>query len=202
MGKRTSLPSPNDPLMLSDGSVMLPSTAQTFGVVEVPNSSEAKRLVSNTRRKLVDLPALPQQMNAYSVLLVYTASGLSDNEAAVAMGLSAQQVSRMRESPIYQQLESFVVEAAKEAAAAEVVGILAQGERKAAKHIVDLVDCEDPKISLAAAKDVLDRRGHNAKQQIDIRQEMLNTFRIELVDKRNEPSVVIDVEADDAEREE
>lgn len=198
MAKRSNLPAPNDSLMMEDGSIVLPSTAQTFGIVEVPNSSEAKRLVSSTRRKLIDLPALPQQMNAYSVLLVYTASGLSDNEAAVAMGVSASQIQRMRSSPIYQQLETFVLEAAKEQASEEVAGILAQGERKAAERVVALADSIDEKVALAASKDILDRRGHNAKQQIDIRQEMLNTFRIELVDKRNEPTVVIDVEADDA----
>lgn len=190
-----SLPDPSAPLMLGDGSAIPPSTAQTFARIEVPSNSQAQRLVTSTRRKLIDLPALPKQMNSFAVLLVYTASGLNDNEIATATGLSVAQIVKLREHPAYAQLEQYVIEAAREQSKGEVTAILAQKEVRAAERVGELVDSEDEKVALAAANSVLDRRGHTPKQQVDINVEMRKTFRIEYVDKRGEPPV-IDMEVD------
>jgi hypothetical protein len=78
-----------------------------------------------------------------------------------------------------------------------VQDILAQGEVKAANRVVDLIDTQDEKVALAAANSVLDRRGHKAADKLDIRTQMLNTFRIEVVDKRDNDAPVIDMELDD-----
>lgn len=190
-----SLPDPSAPLMLGDGSAIPPSTAQTFTRIEVPSNSQAQRLVTSTRRKLIDLPALPKQMNSFAVLLVYTASGLNDNEIATATGMSVAQIVKLREHPAYAQLEQYVIEAAREQSKGEVTAILAQKEVRAAERVGELVDSEDEKVALAAANSVLDRRGHTPKQQVDINVEMRKTFRIEYVDKRGEPPV-IDMEVD------
>ena len=190
-----SLPDPNAPLMLGDGSAIPPSTAQTFARIEVPSNSQAQRLVTSTRRKLIDLPALPKQMNSFAVLLVYTASGLNDNEIATATGLSVAQIVKLREHPAYAQLEQYVIEAVREQSKGEVTAILAQKEVRAAERVGELVDSEDEKVALAAANSVLDRRGHTPKQQVDINVEMRKTFRIEYVDKRGEPPI-IDMEAE------
>lgn len=190
-----SLPDPNAPLMLGDGSAIPPSTAQTFARIEVPSNSQAQRLVTSTRRKLIDLPALPKQMNSFAVLLVYTASGLNDNEIATATGLSVAQIVKLREHPAYAQLEQYVIEAVREQSKGEVTAILAQKEVRAAERVGELVDSEDEKVALAAANSVLDRRGHTPKQQVDINMEMRKTFRIEYVDKRGEPPI-IDMEAE------
>lgn len=190
-----TLPDPSAPLMLGDGSAVAPTTAQTFARIEVPSNSQAQRLVTSTRRKLVDLPALPKQMNSFAVLLVYTASGLNDNEIATATGLSVAQIIKLREHQAYAQLEQYVIEAAREQSKEQVAEILAAGEKAAAEKIVALAGSEDEKIALAASKDVLDRRGHTPKQQVDINVEMRKTFRIEYVDKRGEPPI-IDMEAE------
>ena len=196
MPRRSSLPKADEPLLMPDGSAVAPSTAQTFRGVEVPSGTEAQRIVSSTRRKLADMPALPKQMNSYAVVLCYTASGLSDNEIAVATGFTQEQISRLREQPAYTQLESMVTAAVKEQAAGAVKEILVSGEVKAANKLVKLVDDNDPTIALRAATNLLDRGGHKAAEKLDIRTHMQQTFRIEVVDKRENDAPVIDMEAE------
>ena len=193
---KARLPAPDAPLLSADGEAVLPTAARSFTRIEVPSNSAAQRLVSGTRRKLLDMPALPQHMHAYAALLVYTISGLSDNEISVAMHLDATQIKRLRAQPAYRQIEEYMIQAVKEQVSGQVVDILAGGEIKAAEKITQLVDDMDPKIALAASKDVLDRRGHAPKQVIDLRTQMQNTFRIEVVDKRGEVPV-LDMEVDD-----
>jgi len=189
------LPPPNTPLKLPDGTAIAPSVASTFTHVAIPSNTQAQRLVSNTNRKLAELPALPKQLNSYAAILVYTASGLSDDEISVATKFTREQIALLRSQPAYTQLESFIIDAVKQEAAAEVKSILASGEIKAATRVIELVDSEDDKVALAASKDLLDRGGHKAVEKIDIRADMLNTFRIEVVDKRNTVPT-IDMETD------
>jgi predicted mannosyl-3-phosphoglycerate phosphatase (HAD superfamily) len=188
------LPAPDAPLVAEDGTLVQPSVPRMFSRVQVPTNTEAQRLVTKTRRKLADLPALPKQLNSYSAVLVYTASGLSDTEIAVATGFTEEQINTLRQHEGYRTLEQMVLKAAREEAQSAVKSILVQGEQKAAERVVELVESEDEKIALAAAKDLLDRGGHRAKEEIDVRVDMMNTFRIEVVDRRNER--VIDVEAE------
>jgi hypothetical protein len=188
------LPAPDTPLVAEDGTLVQPSVPRMFSRVQVPTATEAQRLVTKTRRKLADLPALPKQLNSYSAVLVYTASGLSDTEIAVATGFTEEQINTLRQHEGYRTLEQMVLKAAREEAQSAVKSILVQGEQKAAERVVELVESEDEKIALAAAKDLLDRGGHKAKEEIDVRVDMMNTFRIEVVDRRNER--VIDVEAE------
>jgi hypothetical protein len=184
------LPDANEPLRLPDGTVVVPSVASTFTRVAVPSNSQAQRLVSNTHRKLAELPALPKQLNSYAAILVYTASGLSDAEISVATKFTVEQITLLRAQPAYSQLEQFIIETVKQEAATEVKSILLNGEVKAATKVVALIDSEDDKVALAASKDLLDRGGHKAAEKLDIRADMLNTFRIEVVDKRgNVPTI-------------
>jgi hypothetical protein len=140
------------------------------------------------------MPALPKQLNSFSALLVYTMSGLSDDEISVATGFTRDQIAWMRSQSAYNQLQAYMVEAVREQAQDDVKSILVAGTRRAANRVVDLVDSEDDKVALAAAKDLLDRDGHKAAEKLDIRATMMNTFRIEVVDKRD-AAPVIDMEA-------
>lgn len=193
---RGKLPEPGAAMQIGDGIIVMPTASQSFARVEVPSNTQAQRLVANTKRKLLDMPAIPQQLNAYAVLLVYTASGLSDAEIGVAMSITSSQIARLRAHDAYKQLEAFMIEAVREQSKDDVTAILAGAEVTAATKIKDLVSSDDEKMALAAAKDVLDRRGHTPKQQIDIRGEMLNTFRIEYVDKRDDAPIIIPYDGD------
>ena len=125
--RRSRLPPVSAPLVLADGTEVAPSTVQTFQRVEVPTATQAQRIVSGTRRKLADMPALPKHMNSFAVVLAYTASGLSDAEIGVATGFDQAQVVRIREQPAYKQLETMIVEAVKSEAANAVKDVLVTG---------------------------------------------------------------------------
>lgn len=191
---KQSLVEPDAPLITANGAVQ-PTVSSMYKRVELPSATEAVRLVSTTRRKLADLPALPKQLNAYSVVLVYTASGLSDTEIEIATGFTVAQIQLLREHDAYKTLEQMVFTAAREEAQGVVKGILVKAEVRAAEKISELVEFEDPKIALVAAKDILDRGGHKPREQLDVRHTMMNAFRIEVVDRRDEK--VIDMEVDD-----
>lgn len=182
---------------MPDGSKVRPTTAQTFGTVEVPTGTAAQKLVAGTRRKLVDMPAVPKHLNSYAVVLVYTASGLSDTEISVATGFLPEQINHIRSQPAYTQLEGMIVETVKEQAASTVKQILVAGEVTAAKKLVELAEAEDDRIALSAVNSLLDRGGHKAAEKIDINTHMRQTFRIEVVDKRDSvQSPVIDMEVE------
>lgn len=189
------LPKPGAPLQLADGSVLQPTVASTFKRTEILSNTAAQRLVSNTHRKLEELPATAKQLNGFAAVLTYTGIGLSDDEISVATGLTGEQIVWMRQQPAYTTLETYILSAAKQEAVSEIKAILVGGEIKAATKIVELVESDNEKISLAAARDILDRGGHKAAEQIDIRQSMMNEFRIEVVDKR-ERLPIIDLEID------
>lgn len=196
MPRTSRLPASSAPLTLPDGTTVRPSTAQPYESIEVPSTAEAQRIVAATRRKLVDLPALPKQMNSYAVVLCYTASGLSDNEISVATGFTVAQIANLRQQPAYSALEGMVLEAVKSQASTAVKEILVKGEVRAAHRLVTLAESEDDRIALSATKDLLDRGGHKAAERLDINAHIQNTFRIEVVDKRDSDAPVIDVEAE------
>ena len=182
------LPDANAPLLIGNGVSIPPSTAQ--GRIEIPSNTQAQRLIASTRRKLIDLPPISEKaMSSYAVLLIYTASGLSDQEISATMGLTVEQINRIREQSAYGQLEQYMIEAVQEQSKSQVTAILAGKEVRAAERIGELLDSEDHKVSLAASNSILDRRGHGSKQQVDAAQQIQHTFRIEVVDRR-----VIDVE--------
>jgi hypothetical protein len=189
------LPDPNAPLLIGDGVAVMPATP--FSRIEVPSNSKAQRLVASTKRKLADLPAIPEHLNTFAVLLVYTASGLSDNEISVTLGMTPAQLIKLREHRAYKQLEQHMIEAVAAQSKTAVAAILAEKEIKAANTLGDLLDSEDHRVALQAANSVLDRRGHTAKQPVDPAQEMRATFRIEVVDKRQDAIPVIEMESDD-----
>jgi len=190
-----SLPPPGTPLVVGDR-VVQPSTITTFERINVPSLREAQRLVTSTRRKLVDLPGTPQQLSTYGAIIAYTASGISDAEIGVALGITAEQVAAIKRTPSYLAMESYVIEAARRVAENEVQQILAAKEKKAATRLAELVDSVDEKIALTAARDVLDRRGHKPSDKVDVRQQMESTFRIVIEDKRHIPELqkLIDAE--------
>lgn len=186
------LPDPNAPLFIGDGVAVMPATP--FSRIEVPSNSKAQRLVASTKRKLADLPAIPEHLNTFAVLLVYTASGLSDNEISLTLGISPTQITKMREHRAYTQLEAHMIEAVAAQSKTQVAAILAEKEVLAAAKLGDLIDSEDHRIALQASNSILDRRGHTAKQPVDPAQEMRATFRIEVVDKRHDATPIINLE--------
>jgi hypothetical protein len=170
----------------------MPTTRVEVQRVAVPSNTEAKRLVSQTRRKLADMPALPAQMNSYAAILVYTASGLSDAEISVATGFSVEQVLKLRAAPAYSVLEENIINAVKQESTQEVNSILARGKVRAAQRIVEMVDSEVDVLALKAADSLLDRTGHKAVEKVEVNH--MQMLRIEVVDKQARDIPIIDME--------
>jgi hypothetical protein len=173
------------------------ASGTSFKRTEIVTNTEAQRLVGTTNRKLAEMPAMPKHMNSISIVLVYTASGLTDQEIAIATGFSVTQIRGMRENTAYKEIERYMVEAAKQQSENEVKQILADAAVNAATRVSKLVDSVDEKVALRASQDLLDRNGHKAAEKIDLRQEMLNTFRIEVVERRTPAIPTIDGEAEE-----
>lgn len=190
---RSSLPSVDSPLYTHDGQIIAPNKSLSNSTrIEIPSNTEAKHIVSQTRRKLADMPALPQQLNSFAVVLVYTASGLSDAEIAVATGFTKEQIVNLRTMSAYIMLEENIIEAVKQESVTEAKAILSAAQTKAANRIVAIIDGEDVPdvLRLAASKDILDRTGHKAVDKVAVH--VMETLRMEVIDKRGNNIPVIE----------
>jgi hypothetical protein len=168
-------------IITQDGRTLVERAPPRSTRVEVPTRTEAQRLVVSARRKLVDLPALPKQLNAISAVLVYTLSGIRDDEISIATGISVSQIEGIRSTPAYQALEANVVTAVREAFTGEAADILVRAKHKAAAKLESHLDSEFDAISLRAAETVLSKA---AEAVASTAKSGMDALLIEYVDKR------------------
>ena len=180
-----------EPLVLADGTVILPdNSVQTKAVpteeyIEVPSNSAAQKLVTNTRRKLSDLPASTQQLNIIAACCMYEMFGLSDKEIALALQITSVQVARIKAHDAYNRLREDTIQSLVTAQRDNVRSLIKQAAPKAVSKVAALIDSEDDKVALAASKDILDRDGHRPVDVVEHRMAMDATFKIEFVHKDN-----------------
>lgn len=127
---------------------------------EIPNTTQAQDMVIATRRKLSDLPTIPEHMNVVGVILAYSLFGLAEDEVAIATGLPIDQIHRIKMMSEYDRMHTAVVEQVMKHETTQVKDYITQASMKAAKKMVELVDSETEVVSQIAAKDILDRAGH------------------------------------------
>lgn len=194
------LADPDEPLMLADGSLLYPDgrvkRAQKIASgampIEVPSNSEAQRIVSQTRRTLVDLPTTPKASTPIAAVLAYVLFGLENTDIAIATGLSEKQVATIRMSDAFSQMHDAVVASMIENEGDNVRGLFAAASRAAAVRTIQLMDAEDEKVQLAAASSLLDRAGHRPADVLLVKGMMDSTMRIEYVEKKigNDPLTI------------
>jgi hypothetical protein len=189
-----------DFIELGDGTRLDPCTGkrvrEEFTSVEVPTQTEAQRLVVNARKKVADLPALPDSMTPIAVVLAYSLFGLDDDEIAIATKLSVKQIINIKMQPAYETMFENVVQQVMHAETDNVRNMFIQNSKKAAKRLMQLAeDSDSAMVSLMAVKDVLDRAGHRpADIVVENRQKTENELRIVFVKKDDSPQVpVIDI---------
>ena len=153
----------NAPLILADGTKINPDDGTVIEdapatLVEVPNHSEAVQLVTNTRRRIADLPDIPQRMHVVGAILAYRLFGLDDQEIALATGMTEVQVGRIIMSDAYTSLHEKAVSGILQAESDSVRQLFNQGSRDAARNVINLARGNNA-LGFRAAKDVLDRAG-------------------------------------------
>jgi hypothetical protein len=188
-----ALPAANEPLRLADGRIVHPGGDITtdpskLGLVEIPTHQEAQRIITQTRRKLTDLPAMPKQMNAIGAVLSYVLFGLDDEEIAISTSLTVEQVQAIKDADPFRQLYDVVAQTVLEQQAETVRDVFAKNAKNAANTMVEALQAGTRTDRMAAARDILDRSGHRPADVIEHRHRMDGGLVIEIV-KRDEHKV-------------
>lgn len=197
-----NLPDVGEPLVLADGTVIRPSdgsvdmSGNADDVVEVPRASEAQQLVVRTRKKIADLPEVPAKMNVVGVVFMYATLGMDDSEIAVATGLTEHNVASIKMSDIYTDIAKELQDNILQADADDIRSIVHAGAKEGAKKMLSFASQEQDKwLALSAARDLLDRDGHRAKDVVEHRHKMEGGLVIEVVEKKHTELPVIDIDA-------
>lgn len=195
-----SLPEPSEPLRLADGRLVYPGnrglrTTDESEFVEVPTQREAQRIITQTRRKLSELPEVPKTMNAIGVVLSYSLFGLGDEETAIATGLTTEQIGRIKVSDPYTQMHDAVVRSVLEAETGVVRDLLQRKAHDAAQVMVAALSEGTRADRISAARDILDRSGHRAADVVEHRHRMDGGLVIEIVkrDSADVPTIEMEV---------
>jgi len=157
----------HEPLILADGTKIDPSTGKVMrdkksSFIEIPSASQAIAIVAKTKRSVSELPLPPQKMNAVSLVLFYSMWGLADNDIAITVGISRDQVNNIKKLPEYLAASQDIQSSILQHETNEVRDIFQKHARGAAQKIVDIAvnADEDNPIGFKAAQDILDRAGH------------------------------------------
>jgi len=170
------------PLILADGTVINPETGKKAvpEFLQVPNNQEAVKEIASIRRKLVDLPDVPERMNVVSAILSYHLFGLDDNEISLAIKLPVERVVAIKMLEAFTKMQDAVMERMIEKDKGEVAQVLENAAVTSANKVVHLMQhAEDEKLQFNAAKDVLDRNGHRPADILEVRHSMTNSLTIE-----------------------
>jgi hypothetical protein len=189
-----------EPLVLADGTKINPTTGEVikdkkYSLVEVPSPAAAQEIVARTRRTIQDMPVAPKQMNGISLVVFYALWGMADQEIAIHMELSIDQIKNIKKLPEYKKLKEDIFQNIMQTEATEIRGFFQQASKNAAKKVVDLME-EDGVLGFKAAQDILDRAGHRPADIVEHRHTMENTLQIEYIKKSEtiESVPVIDAE--------
>lgn len=177
-----SLVAANEPLVLADGTKIDPETGeiiteQSTGLVEVPSASEAVRLVTKARKRIADLPDIPQRTHVLGAVLTYHLFGLDDTEIALATGMTVDQVGNLQMTDAFMALRDTVITSILQSEAENVRNLFSQGARDAAKNITSLAKAPNA-LGFRAAKDVLDRAGMRPADVVEHRHSLEGGLQI------------------------
>lgn len=156
--------------------------------IEIDAPGKQQEAGLRIKRSLADMPVPPQQLNAISVICLYTLIGLSDRDIAEAVKLDVDRVERIKMLDAYSTVYDYVTKAIIDEEAEDVRHLFAAHARGAARSIVDLASDPDGNsaVRLKASQDILDRAGHRPADVVQIKGQLDQTLRIVYVNE--EPS--------------
>ena len=169
----------NEPLLLADGTRIDTTTGEVLydSLVEVPSATEAIKLVTKTRKRIADLPDVPQRMHVVGAVLSYRLFGFDDQEIALALNLTEAQVGRIIMSDAFITLHKEVVNGILRSETDNVRSLFEQNARRAAENVVKIASRQDA-LGFRAARDVLDRAGMRPADVVEHRHMMDGQLQI------------------------
>jgi hypothetical protein len=188
-----------EPLILADGTKVDPSTGKVIKekkqrFVEIPSASKAVAIVARTKRSIAELPVPPSKMNGLSLVLFYTLYGLADQDIAIALNISRQQVENIKKLEEYQNIFNDVQRTILEHEANDVRNIFQQHAANAARKVVDIAENadDDSVLGFKAAQDILDRAGHRPVDTVMHKHQMDDSLKIVYI-KKDEGTAIPDI---------
>ncbi len=178
----------NEPLVLADGTLVSPQTGEVIKdeqetYVEVPNWADTQRQIVAARTRIADFPCPPSQMTSIGLVLFYSMMGISDDEIHHIIGLTVDQIGRIRVSDAYGEVQQTFLDKIVKHDIDDVRTMFVEGSRTAANKMMSLMDSESENMQLSAAKDVLDRAGQRPVDVIEHRMKVEGGLTIKYVKK-------------------
>lgn len=193
----SELPSQLEPLVLADGTKIDPQTGNAIkdraAFIEVPTHFQAVKEVTESRRRLSDVPVPPKQMNGISLICFYVLFGLPVKDIAEQTGLTPDRINDVISSDAFGELQQAFMNDIFEQNKESVRGLIAQQQHSAAQQVAVLMNSDDEKVALSAAKDILDRGGNRAVDVVEHRHTMENELRIVVRKEKDDPIIDLGV---------
>ena len=172
-------------ITLADGTVINTTTGrpQLPGHVVVPTHTAAVQQITRVRKKLSDLPDVPEKLNIAAVVCTYYMFGLDDWEIAHAVGCTTHQVENIKMTPAFTSLVEGLRTNIMDGQSDDVRGLIAEHASRAAQVMAGELSSENGQNRIVAAKDIMDRAGHRPADIIEHRHKVDGGLTIEYVKK-------------------
>jgi hypothetical protein len=194
----------SEELVLADGTRINTRTGRPVrqngalpGYIDVPTHRDAQRQVISVRKRLADLPEVPEKMNIIAVVAAYYMFGLNEYETALAIGCTERQVTNIRMTEAFTSLIDAMTSNIVESQQDDVRTLIAGQARSAVNVMVSAMGSENEQVAVVAAKDILDRAGHRPVDVVEHRHRVEGGLTIEYVKKGGDdgmPTLELDAE--------
>lgn len=178
---------------LADGTVINAITGRPVrqvNMVEIPTARQAVAEVERVRKRVHELPDVPEKMNAVALVALYYMFGLNEQDIAHVSGLTENQVVNIKMTAAFSELIDVAQSNVMSQDGANVRNLINQHAVTAATKISSLIHSEDEKVAMVASKDVLDRSGHRPADVVEHRHSVEGGLTIEYIKKGGDEAVV------------
>lgn len=190
-------------ITLPNGQVIEKVEPTQQNVVKIKTNAQLQQEDAEVRRKLSDLPDLVN-VNLISQVLCYYLYGLSLQDISTVTKVPLHNIQTIVMSQDFIDYKKKMLTSIKEMDESDVREYISKASKKAAEKVVDIMqNCANPKFSLAAAQDILDRSGQRPVDVVEHKMKVDNELRILYITKNdNEKKQLESIKPVDAEYEE
>lgn len=154
--------------------------------VEIDSHADIIRREISAQKRVFDLPIQGKEMNTLSVVCSYELFGLDKEDIAQLLGMSVEQVSNVQMSDAYVSLMNQIAKNIYEKDQNNLRAGFLKHSKKALQRVVQLVEeADEDKVSLEAAKDLLDRAGFRPVDTIEHKHVMEGELKIVHISKKD-----------------